>query len=134
MSKYKVRFHLGKGENFRHFQITLPDGERRFYDPEDYHLVMTDARLHNNCKVAEQIFAGRNKTVCSWIICDSVEIVSMIDYLFNPEKIPKGEGYNELKYNPKVNTHWLENGKNVDFKSYPTLFTQKDRVFVGSYS
>ena len=129
--KYKVRFHLGKGKNFRHFQVTTPDGTRSFYNPEDYFLVMKNARLHNNCKVAERIHSGSNKTVCSWIICDDVERESVLTHLFNPEKVPKGTDHIELKYNPRENPHWLENGENVDFKSYSCLFTEDHRVFVG---
>ena len=129
--KWKVRFHLGKGQHFRHFQVTSPEGERTFYDPENYYLTMENARLYNNCKVAEQIYNGRNKTVCSWIACDSVQVESIMSYLFSPKNIDLNPSNVELKYNPRVNPHWLENGKNVDSKSYPRLFTIDERVFVG---
>ena len=129
--KWKVRFHLGKGQHFRHFQVTSPEGERTFYDPENYYLTMENARLYNNCKVAEQIYNGRNKTVCSWIACDSVQVESIMSYLFSPKNIDLNPSNVESKYNPRVNPHWLENGKNVDSKSYPRLFTIDERVFVG---
>tara|TARA_R110002020_G_scaffold371911_4_gene583434 strand:- start:370 stop:777 length:408 start_codon:yes stop_codon:yes gene_type:complete len=128
--KWKVRFHLGKGQHFRHFQITSPEGNRTFYDPEDYFIVMENARLYNNHKVAEQIYKGRNKTVCSWISCDSVRVDSLMTYLFS--EIPDvKDGARELRYNPRVNPHWLENGENVDSKSYPRLFTTGEKVFIG---
>ena len=136
--KYKVRFHLGKGENFRHFQITFPDGRRKFYDPEFTIIRMKNARLYNNCKVAEMIYKGRNKTVCSWIECDEVETESPLARLFgdhpvSPQALLANPDRVELKYNPRKNPHWLENGKNVDFKCYSRLFTTEDRVFVEAY-
>ena len=129
--KFKVRFHLGKGEHFRHFQITYPDGNRKFYNPEDTFIVMENARLHNNCKIAEQIHNGRNKTVCSWIACDSIKVEGIMGYLFSTDERPIGIGHSELQYNPRLNPHWLENGENVDFKKYKRLFTEEDRIFVG---
>jgi hypothetical protein len=129
--KYKVRFHLAKGEYYRHFQVISPDGRREYYDPEDNFIYMENARLYNNCKVAEKIHGGRNKTVCSWIECDEVDIRGILGSLFSNEPIPEADGKIELKYNPRVNPHWLENGKNVDFKGYPRLFTVGKSVFVG---
>ena len=127
--KYKLRFHLGQGENYRHWQVTSPDGTREFYDPEEYIISMENARLHNNCKVAEQIYNGRNKTVCSWIICDRLEVKSLLSYLFSESRPMAGK--TQLTYNPRKNPHWLENGRNVDFKRYSRLLTEGDGVFVG---
>ena len=129
--RYKVRFHLAKGEYYRHFQVTFPDGRRKYYDPESNFIYMENARLYNNCRVAEKIHGGRNKTVCSWIECDEVDIRGILGSLFSDEPIPNGDGKIELKYNPRVNPHWLENGENVDFKVYPRLFTVGKSVFVG---
>ena len=129
--KFKVRFHLGKGEHYRHFQVTKPDGTREFYDPQFYILRMKNARLHNNCKVAQQIYGGRNKTVCSWIECEEVKVESPLSSLFgdHPKQDPD-QPKSELKYNPRKNPHWLENGENVDFKKYSRLYTDENRVFV----
>ncbi len=126
--KYKVRFHLGQGENYRHWQVTSPDGTREFYDPEEYIIRMENARLHNNCKVAEQIYKGRNKTVCAWIVCEDVVVKSLLSYLFSES--PSSAGKPELIYNPRKNPHWLENGENVDFKRYSRLLTDECGVFV----
>tara|TARA_B100000214_G_scaffold324720_1_gene261862 strand:- start:2248 stop:2640 length:393 start_codon:yes stop_codon:yes gene_type:complete len=126
--KYKVRFHLGQGQNYRHWQVTSPDGTREFYDPEEYIIRMENARLHNNCKVAEQIYKGRNKTVCAWIVCENVVVKSLLSYLFSES--PSSAGKPELIYNPRKNPHWLENGENVDFKRYSRLLTDECGVFV----
>ena len=126
--RYKVRFHLAKGEYYRHFQVTFPDGRRKYYDPESNFIYMENARLYNNCKVAEKIYGGRNKTVCSWIECDEVTVVGLMESLFS--EAPKIDGKIELKYNPRKSPNWLENGKNVDFKKYSRLFTLENRVFV----
>tara|TARA_R100000152_G_C6629709_1_gene77684 strand:- start:81 stop:473 length:393 start_codon:yes stop_codon:yes gene_type:complete len=126
--KYKVRFHLGQGENYRHWQVTSPDGTREFYNPEEYIIRMENARLHNNCKVAEQIYKGRNKTVCAWIVCENVVVKSLLSFLFSES--PSSAGKTELIYNPRKNPHWLENGENVDFKRYSRLLTDECGVFV----
>jgi len=126
--KYKVRFHLGQGENYRHWQVTSPDGTREFYNPEEYIIRMENARLHNNCKVAEQIYKGRNKTVCAWIVCENVVVKSLLSYLFSES--PSSAGKPELIYDPRKNPHWLENGENVDFKRYSRLLTDECGVFV----
>ena len=131
MSKYKVRFHLGKGKHYRHFQITYPDGRRDFFNPEDNFILMRNARLYNNCKVAKKIYMGQNKTVCSWIVCDDIEVKGVLGYLFSSEEMPKGEGHTEIIYNPRNNPHWLENGQNVDSKDYELLYTVGNGVFVG---
>tara|TARA_Y100000996_G_C22399741_1_gene592615 strand:+ start:369 stop:773 length:405 start_codon:yes stop_codon:yes gene_type:complete len=131
--RWKVRFHLGKGENYRHWQVTNPQGDRTFYDPEDTILRMENARLHNNCKVAEQIYNGRNKTVCAWIICDSLEVQGIMSYLFSMDKLPSPKGKKQVIYNPRQNPYWVENGKNVDSKIYSRLFTNEDGVFVEAY-
>tara|TARA_B100000530_G_C15766428_1_gene411685 strand:- start:20 stop:418 length:399 start_codon:yes stop_codon:yes gene_type:complete len=126
--RYKVRFHLARGKNYRHWQVTSPDGTREFYDPENYFVIMENARLHNNCKVAEKIYNGENKTVCAWIVCENVVVKSLISYLFS--ETPSVKGLNEISYNPRKNPHWLENGENVDFKRYSRLLTEECAVFV----
>ena len=40
MSKYKVRFNLGKGENFMKWKVTSPEGHVDYYDPNEHTLIM----------------------------------------------------------------------------------------------
>ena len=126
--KYKVRFHLGKGPNYRHWQVISPKGDRTFYDPDETFIFMENAKLHNNCKTARQIHAGRNKTVCARITCDNLEARGILNYLFSESPSPTGK--TQIHYNPRKNPHWIENGENVDFKRYKRLFTHEDRVLV----
>ena len=128
---YKVRFHLGQGKYHRHWQVITPDGGRKFYDPEEYSFVLTNARLHNNCKVATKIYNGQNKTVCAWITCEELETVGIMSYLFSKSPMEDATKTSELFYNPRKNPHWMENGKNVDFKNYKMIFTKGDSVFTG---
>jgi len=128
---YKVRFHLGAGKYHRYWQVITPDGDRNYYDPQEVNLVMRNARLHNNCKVARQIHGGRNKTVCAWIKCDDLEVITIMSYLFDKSPIEEVTKKEKLSYNPRKSPHWLENGKNVDFKRYKLLFTDTDAVFTG---
>lgn len=100
---YKVRFHLGRGENYKHWQIShYPD--TLYLNPYQNNLILKECRLHNNRKIAEKIFAGENKTVCSWIFCKSVDFV--LNSNFDKKK------YKQIFYNPKTNPFWIDNEGN----------------------
>ena len=120
--KFKVRFHLARGENYRHFQITNPKGEKYYFDPSLVQLRITNGKLVNNYLSAQKIFEGANKTVCSWIECDSVYLIA--DGLVAP---PAGV---EARYNPRHEPNWVVEGENADSRSYESLFTIGNKVFI----
>ena len=72
---YKVRFHLGAGENFMKWQVKSPDGTVKFYKPEEVGILMTGCFLRNQKGTAEKIHAGANKTVCAWVEAQLVSVV-----------------------------------------------------------
>jgi len=95
--KYKVRFHLGRGENFMKWQVRdLETGEVNYYDPDNMHLSMHVCKLGNKPSVATKIFNGENKTVCAWVWCDKV-----IAYHNPQHRVGK-----QYRYNPRRNPHW----------------------------
>ena len=117
----RVRFHLAQGRHYQHFQIRHADGTVSYHDPDSVQLVMRNCRLHNQNRVAEAICAGRNKTVCAWVVCESVEIVphdsvSTTDspIYFNPRKVP----------------YWTDGKANLDGKTFPEIFTSGRNLYL----
>lgn len=111
--KYKVRFHLGAGENRMKWQVKDLHGVRRYYDPTEVSLEMLGCRLHNNRRVAERIRSGANKTVCAWISCSEVRVVA-----------PRACSGYSVRYNPKVRPHWTdESGIDLDGSAFGELVT-----------
>lgn len=49
---YKVRFHLGRGENYMKWQISELGGKPAYFKPEDVNLNLIKCTLKNNKKVA----------------------------------------------------------------------------------
>lgn len=107
MKKYRLRFHLGRGPNYKKWQLRHPNGSIEFFDPNTFSYTIYKGTLNNNVKTATRIFNGENKTVCSWISFDNGTHKH-----FNPSDI-----YIAISYNPKVSTHWFVKGNesiNID--------------------
>lgn len=120
----KVRFHLGAGPNKGHFQVR--DGnDVRYYDPEKFQLRMRDGRLHNRQTTAKRINCGEiNKTVCSWIDCESLEIAPAGSWDMHPSNLI------EVSYNPKVAPYWRDpDGGCIDGEVVPVLQTVGKKVY-----
>jgi len=80
-----------------------------YHDPNLVQLVMNNCQLKNNKKTAQKIFDGTHKTVCAWVLCDSVSI----NYLDTPH-YEVLYGLNQIKYNPRVSPNWMLNDYNYD--------------------
>lgn len=121
---YKVRFHLGAGEHYKHWQVKDDsNGEVKYFDPSCTSLHLQNCVLKNNRKTAERIFLGDNKTVCAWVLCENYSIVN--------ENIPSW--YSELKYNPKIRPYWhFEIGVEcLDNMIFYNIFSKENKLFVG---
>ena len=87
MSKYKIRFNLGRGENYLKWKITSPNGDVNNYEPTEVCLHMENCKLVNQKGSAQKIFDGANKTVCAWIESETVTIFEPLKDTLN--LIPK---------------------------------------------
>lgn len=107
-SRYKIRFHLAKGENFMKWQVTDNSiGDVRYVDPSTHYLDMYGCKLRNYPRIAEKIHEGQNKTVCAWIQADTV-IVRL-------SQSPDPQCSSQISYNPRVKPYWSdESGNNLD--------------------
>jgi hypothetical protein len=102
MSKrIKVRFNLGRGENYMKWKVEYTDGTVSYYSPTDYQLIMKNCVAKNNKKTAEKIFNGEHKTVCAWILCDEIEVKKDGFVPYDTYNCPS------LKYNPREEPNWV---------------------------
>jgi hypothetical protein len=124
MSKYKVRFNLGRGQHFMKWKVTSPEGCVDYYNPDDKTLVMYNCKLRNQSGTAHKIHEGANKTVCAWIEADEVEVYSDTFPVKYSEDL-------ELSYNPRKSPQWRYYGEleNIDNKEISVIFTSGRRLW-----
>ena len=118
---FKIRFHLGAGENFGKWQVKGPDGVQ-YFDPATTTLVLFGCKLKNRKRTAQKIKDGAHKTVCAHVKCDTfVHFTTTFNY--EPST-------NELKYNPKICTHWHNRaGDDLDGARYNNIFSFGKKLF-----
>lgn len=129
MKKIKVRFNLGRGPNYMKWKIQYPSGAVEYCSPTTTQLIMKGCVLKNNRRTAEKIMSGQHKTVCAWILCDSIEV--KYD-LFQPY-----DTYSmcvRLKYNPRVEPNWVyDNRINADNLKFIEIGTVDYKLFVTKF-
>jgi len=122
MRKIKVRFNLGRGKNYMKWKIESESGVE-YQDPNEIFLEMKNCVLKNSRKTAEKIFNGDNKTVCAWIKCESISILSITESNNTCQK--------RLLYNPRKNPFWSnENNENLDGKEFEKIQSLKSSLYV----
>lgn len=120
MRKVKVRFNLSAGKNFMKWKVQGPDGIQ-YLEPSEVTLKLTNCQLKNGRATALKIFNGAHKTVCAWVLCESVEIT---------KAQPMDEScMTQLKYNPRVLPYWTHDGVNADGSLYDTIVSNGKSLF-----
>ena len=61
--KYRVRFHLQRGEHYMHWQIRAWEGTVKYLDPEKYQIEMRDCHLVNKINTARKVNLAGKKDV-----------------------------------------------------------------------
>lgn len=117
----KVRYHLAKGPHYMHWQFKTAS-EVFYHDPKEHVIKLYNCILHNNRKIANKIFLGQNKDVCSWIKFKTMEVY------FDDTRVPSWAKH--LRYNPKVRPYWHDiDGNNLDGMAYDELYLTEGGVF-----
>jgi len=126
MKRYRVRFHLAKGDNYMKWQVFDRQSNTKDYiDPDSKSIVMLDCELGNHPTTAKKIYNGENKTVCAWVACNDV-VVKKRDEVIPPAS----NGMTHYMYNPKKNPHWFTtNHLNRDGKKFKLMMTDKRKVY-----
>ena len=122
--KYRLRFNLGRGENYMKWAIN-GKSENSYVDPEEYNIVMTNCKLHNRKKTAQKICEGAHKTVCAWIQAEQIKLREPFVTTIIPE------GSVELLYNPRTAPHWRKKGSDsdIDNKTFYKIFTIGTKIY-----
>lgn len=116
MKSIKVRFNLGRGQNYMKWKVQYTDGSVEYHSPSEVQLLMHDCILKNHKNTAQKIYDGANKTVCAWVLCKSLAIKKN-DFI-------KADTIGErVRYNPRVSPHWMLNDENVDGRALEKLFS-----------
>lgn len=123
-TQFKVRFHLGQGENYMKWQVkNTIDNSVMYIDPASFSITLTGCRLMNRKSTAQKIHDGANKTVCAWIECGSVEI--------DARNLKKADLIYPIKYNPREAPHWQDSmGQDIDGGWIPKIQTMGRELFV----
>lgn len=114
---FKVRFHLGAGEHYKHWQIRTPrKGQAdlvEYEDPSKVQLELVKCTLRSKTSVAKKVLSSQVRDVCGWVECKHI-ITTYLD----PITV---EGLSRVTYDPKINLHWK-----VEQYSY-----EYDKVMIG---
>ena len=114
---YKVRFHLGAGKHFKHWQIRSECGVS-YYWPIEVQLFLFNCVLKSNKKKAYKVYAEQVRDVCGWVECDNVKVEDMT-FAYEPITV---EGLPRITYDPKVTPYWKVEG---DSDNYEMLRVQR---------
>ena len=125
---YEVRFHLGRGENYMHWQVKAMCGSNKldefYYNPNEYQLEMIGCKLISNTNKAKKVHAAGKKDVSGWVECDEVMINNLIEI----------DNFEKLYYNPIRNPYWRRESDCNEFiwdnSEYATLITNGKQVYV----
>ena len=107
---YKVRFHLGAGVHFKHWQIrTVVKGQRdkvEYFNPEIVQLELVDCTLRSNTRIAKKVLKEQVRDVCGWVECQSFTQEANISV----QELPR------VVYDPKINPYWKIDGDSDNYE------------------
>ena len=125
----KVRFHLGRGEHYKHWQIKQTDEPSftKYINPEEYNLILVNCKLINNLNKSKSVNKAEVKDVCGWIECEQVlqhECGLPVDKLIR------------VWFNPIEDIHWRvgaikpgDSNNIADNMTFARLYTIERRVY-----
>jgi hypothetical protein len=87
---------------------------------------MTGCTVKNQPGTANKIHQGANKSVCAWILCNEISILTDMD----APSITQLKNFEQLSYNPRVQPNWLCGGENVDGEYYDNIVSMGKTLFV----
>jgi len=124
--KIKVRFNLGRGENYMKWKIEYPSGQVSYYSPTSIQLILKGCTLKNGRKTAMKIFNGENKTVCAWVLCEDIIVCYGSFKQFDDMNLPR------LKYNPKKLPFWTidDDNRSVDGTTIAEIGSVDSKLFI----
>ena len=125
---FKVRFHLGAGEHYKHWQIRTPrKGQAdlvEYEDPSKVQLELVKCTLRSKTSVAKKVLKSQVRDVCGWVECEHV-ITNYLD-IMTVQDLPR------VTYDPKLNPYWKIEGDsdNYEMVMVGDLITSGNRLYV----
>ena len=127
-SHYEIRFHLGRGENYMHWQVKAMCGRKKldefYYNPAYYQLELRGCKLINKINKAKKVHDAGVKDVSGWVQCDEV----LVDNEISVDNLEK------LHYNPIKDIRWRRESDCGEFDwdntEYSSLITQGRQVYI----
>ena len=119
---YKVRFHLGAGEHYKHWQIRTtckgkPD-RVEYENPAEVQLELVDCTLRSQTGKAKKVFKSQVRDVCGWVECEHI-ITTYLKYTDAPITV---KALPRVTYDPKLNPYWKIEG---DSDNYETMMVSE---------
>jgi hypothetical protein len=128
MSDYKVRFHLGRGQHYLHWQVKTKNSVT-YYDPKLYQLELGNCKLISRQTAARKVFDAGVKNVCGWIECENYWVLNMDRHIPVPV-----DNLERLYYNPIIDPNWRRQSDNGEFiwdnSRFASLVTYGSSVYV----
>jgi len=131
--KYKMRYHLGRGKNYKKWQLKFMSPVGNFALSTDYKKPSEFTALLHNCKLksqegtAKRIFKGDNKTVCAWI--EFEDYTELVAYDSIVKRIAS-ESSKLYSYNPRKHPHWVsQDNDNEDGAEVDTILVHKRTLY-----
>lgn len=129
MRRIKVRFNLGRGENYLKWKVDKPIGknqyETSYYDPKMFQLTMINCTLKNNKTTAVKIFEGADKSVCAWVLCEDI-VINPINSFVKTKTISKR--FKEVSYNPRLVPNWVFLGEDADGYQFQLIHSNNRKL------
>lgn len=131
---YRIRFNLSRGVNYKKWKVlNVKTKQVDYYSPDQFSFKLTNTKLCNRAVSAKKIFDGHSKFVCSWIECETVEVVECDNiggfYMTNiylDENIMV-----KINYNPRKQPFWTNNlNDDLDGVKYNLLYLIDNQVFM----
>lgn len=112
---FKIRFHLGQGENYMKWRVEdVTTKNVWFFEPENFQAIIVNGKLHNHPSTAKK------KTFCAYIMAEDV-VLYPTDNLWM-----RGQ----VAYNPRLMPHWIDNnGNNADKKEFAEMHIVERKIF-----
>ena len=103
---FKVRFHLGAGEHYKHWQIRTPrKGQSdlvEYEDPSKVQLELVKCTLRSKTGVAKKVLSSQVRDVCGWVDCKHIITTYLDPMVMVGDLITSGNRLYILKFNTKA--------------------------------
>jgi len=124
---YKVRFHLGAGKHYKHWQIRS-ENSVSYYTPAEVQLALEGCVLKRNKRKAGKVYASQVRDVCGWVECEKVSVEQMT-FIYEPVSV---EGLARITYDPKINPYWKVEGDsdNYDMLRVQNVVSNGNKLYI----